>query len=36
VLNSQIEADPDAPLEPLSMFSMTLVAFPAALVGALL
>ena len=33
VLNSQIEADLTAPLAPLSMFSMTLVALPAACVG---
>lgn len=33
VLNAQIEADPNAPLQPLSMFSMSLVAFPAAVVG---
>jgi di/tricarboxylate transporter len=33
VLNSQIEADKDAPLAPLSMFSMTAVAAPSAVIG---
>jgi len=33
VLNAQIEADPNAPLKPLSMFSMSLVGFPAAVAG---
>ena len=35
VLNAQIEADPKAPLKPLSMFSMSLVGFPAAVAGIL-
>ena len=35
VLNSQIEADTDAPLAPLSMFSMTAVAAPSAVIGML-
>ena len=35
VLNAQIEADPNAPLKPLSMFSMSLVGFPAAVAGIL-
>ena len=35
VLNAQIESDPLAPLEPLTMFSMTLVGLPAAIVGIL-
>ena len=33
VLNANINSDPDAPLEPFGMFSMTLVALPAVLVG---
>ena len=33
VLNAQIIADRDAPLPPLSMFSMTLVGLPSAVVG---
>jgi len=35
VLNAQIEADTDAPLSPLGMFSMTAVALPGALTGVL-
>jgi len=35
VLNAQIEADPDAPLKPLGMFTMSLVGIPAAVVGIL-
>jgi len=35
VLNAQIEADPDAPLKPLRMFTMSLVGIPAAVVGIL-
>lgn len=35
VLNAQIEADAQAPLSPLSMFSMSIVALPAAAVGML-
>jgi Na+/H+ antiporter NhaD/arsenite permease-like protein len=35
VLNSQIVADPDAPLAPLSMFSMTIVAAPSVFIGML-
>ena len=34
VLNANINSDLNAPLEPFTMFSMTLVALPAALVGA--
>jgi len=33
VLNSQIEQDPNAPLEPFGMFSMTPVSLPAAILG---
>jgi di/tricarboxylate transporter len=35
VLNSQIENDPQAPLEPFTMFSSTIVGVPAAIVGIL-
>jgi len=35
VLNAQIEADPNAPLKPLGMFTQSLVAIPAAFVGIL-
>jgi di/tricarboxylate transporter len=35
VLNSQIESDADAPLDPLTMFSMTAVGIPSAIVGLL-
>ncbi|KAL1519340.1 hypothetical protein AB1Y20_022866 [Prymnesium parvum] len=33
VLNSQIEQDPSAPLQPFGMFSMTPVSLPAAILG---
>lgn len=35
VLNAQIEADADAPVQPLGMFSMTIVAAPSVAVGIL-
>ena len=34
-LPAQILADPDAPLQPLTMFSMSVVGLPAALAGTL-
>lgn len=35
LLRAQIDADPDAPLQTLTMFSMSVVSLPAALAGAL-
>jgi di/tricarboxylate transporter len=35
VLNSQIENDPEAPLQPFTMFSMSVAGIPAAIVGIL-